>query len=526
MKRWIALLLALCLSASMLAGCGSTATETGGNEASPADNTSSAKKTFVFGDTTFNAENEEPNVNPHYAYAGWACIRYGVGETLFKIDDTMELQPWLAEFYELVDELTWKITLKEGVCFSNGNPCDAAAVKACLEHLVEVHDRARGDLQIESMVADGLTLTIHTAAPAPSLMNYLCEPYGCIIDMSAGITGDGIVVGTGPYVVTELVTDDHLNLKKNENYWDGKVNIDEITVRTISDGDTLALALQSGEIDAAYGMAYASYPLFENDDYTFTGIQTSRSFYCQMNYTSPVVQDAAVRKAIAMGIDKEGFVNTLLGGYGYVAAGAFPDTVAFGGPTLKAEAYDPEGAKALLEEAGWVDTDGDGYREKDGVKLTIRYLSYPSRQELPLLAESAQATLKDIGIRVDLNITADHNSIAKDKTAWDIYVGANVNCGLGDPTNFFSTHCLDASTKNRGAFHSDKLEELAVELNDTFDKDTRNQIALEMQQILLDDNAFIFCSFLRMSMISKANVTGLTAHATDFYELTADLDIR
>ena len=526
MKRWIALLLALCLSASMLAGCGSTATETGGNGASPADNTSSAKKTFVFGDTTFNAENEEPNVNPHYAYAGWACIRYGVGETLFKIDDTMELQPWLAEFYELVDELTWKITLKEGVCFSNGNPCDAAAVKACLEHLVEVHDRARGDLQIESMVVDGLTLTIHTAAPAPSLINYLCEPYGCIIDMSAGITGDGIVVGTGPYVVTELVTDDHLNLKKNENYWDGKVNIDEITVRTISDGDTLALALQSGEIDAAYGMAYASYPLFENDDYTFTGIQTSRSFYCQMNYTSPVVQDAAVRKAIAMGIDKEGFVNTLLGGYGYVAAGAFPDTVAFGGPTLKAEAYDPEGAKALLEEAGWVDTDGDGYREKDGVKLTIRYLSSPSRQELPLLAESAQATLKDIGIRVDLNITADHNSIAKDKTAWDIYVGANVNCGLGDPTNFFSTHCLDASTKNRGAFHSDKLEELAVELNDTFDKDTRNQIALEMQQILLDDNAFIFCSFLRMSMISKANVTGLTAHATDFYELTADLDIR
>ncbi len=526
MKRWIVLLLALCLSASMLAGCGSTATETGGNEASPADNTSSAKKTFVFGDTTFNAENEEPNVNPHYAYAGWACIRYGVGETLFKIDDTMELQPWLAEFYELVDELTWKITLKEGVCFSNGNPCDAAAVKACLEHLVEVHDRARGDLQIESMVADGLTLTIHTAAPAPSLINYLCEPYGCIIDMSAGITGDGIVVGTGPYVVTELVTDDHLNLKKNENYWDGKVNIDEITVRTISDGDTLALALQSGEIDAAYGMAYASYPLFENDDYTFTGTQTSRSFYCQMNYTSPVVQDAAVRKAIAMGIDKEGFVNTLLGGYGYVAVGAFPDTVAFGGPTLKAEAYDPEGAKALLEEAGWVDTDGDGYREKDGVKLTIRYLSYPSRQELPLLAESAQATLKDIGIRVDLNITADHNSIAKDKTAWDIYVGANVNCGLGDPTNFFSTHCLDASTKNRGAFHSDKLEKLAVELNDTFDKDTRNQIALEMQQILLDDNAFIFCSFLRMSMISKANVTGLTAHATDFYELTADLDIR
>lgn len=522
MKKRIALLLLLCISVGLFAACGSSAS-TGQSNSDSAGSTD--KKTFVFGDTTFNAENEEPNVNPHDTYAGWACIRYGVGETLFQISDTMELEPWIAESYELLDELTWEITLKDGVCFSNGNPCDAAAVKACLEHLIEVHERARGDLQIESIEADGLVLTIHTAVPAPSLLNYLCEPYGCIIDMSAGITDDGIVVGTGPYVVVELETDDHLNLVKNENYWDGEVNIDELTVRTISDGDTLALALQSGEIDAAYGMAYASYPLFENDNYTFTSIQTSRSFYCQMNYTSAVIQDPAVRKAVAMGIDKEGFVNTLLNGYGYVGVGAFPDTVAFGGATLKTESYDPEGAMALLEEAGWVDSDGDGYREKDGQKLTVRWLSYPSRQELPLLAEYAQATLKDIGIQVDLNVTADHNSIAKDQTAWDIYVGANVNCGLGDPTNFFSTHCLDASTKNRGSFHSDRMEELAVELNSTFDQEERNKIALEMQQILLDDNAFIFCSFLKMSMISKSNVTGLTAHASDFYELTADLDI-
>ena len=66
-------------------------------------------------------------------------------------------------------------------------------------------------------------------------------------------------------MATELVTDDHVNLVKNENYWNGDVNVDEITVRTISDGDTLAMALQAGEINAAYGMAYASYPLFEND---------------------------------------------------------------------------------------------------------------------------------------------------------------------------------------------------------------------------------------------------------------------
>lgn len=530
-NRMLALLLTLAVTAGMAAGCGgSDSKETSADPAQAQQNqetqTDGGKKTFVFGDTTFNAENEESNVNPHSAYCGWACMRYGVGETLMKINDSMALDPWIAEGYETVDDLTWKITIKDGVNFSNGKVCDAEAVRKCLEDLVAVHERAAGDLKIDSIEADGLTLTIRTTEPCPSLMNYLSEPYGCIIDVDAGVTDDGIVIGTGPFVAVELVTDDHLKLVKNENYWDGDVKIDEVMVRTISDGDTLALALQSGEINAAYGMAYASYPLFENDNFQFTSVQTSRSFYAQMNFASPIIQDDAVRKAIAMGIDKNSFVNVLLNGYGYVATGAFPDTVSFGGSTLKTETYDPEGAKAVLEAAGWTDSDGDGIREKNGQKLQIKWLTYPSRQELPLLAESTQSTLKDIGIDVQINSTADHNSIWKDASAWDVYAAANVNCGLGDPTNFFSTHCLDESTKNRGQYHNDELEELAVELNSTFDEAKRDQIAIQMQQELLDDNAFIFCSFLKMSMISQANVSGLTAHACDYYELTSDLDIN
>ena len=97
------------------------------------------KKTFVFGDTTFNAENEEADINPQNTYAGWACIRYGVGETLFRYSDTMEIEPWIAKEYENIDELTWKITLNDGVVFSNGRACDGEAVKECLEALVANH---------------------------------------------------------------------------------------------------------------------------------------------------------------------------------------------------------------------------------------------------------------------------------------------------------------------------------------------------------------------------------------------------
>ncbi len=528
MKKIIASLLALCLSAGILAGC--AAAPAAAPEANTAGSASAeetaAKKTFVFGDTTFNAENEEPDINPHSAYSGWPCIRYGVGETLLKIADDGSLEPWLAESYELVDDTTWKIVLKDGICFSNGKTCDAEAVKACLAHLVEVHERAAGNLKIASMEANGNELIIRTSDPNPVLMNYLSEAYGCIIDMEEGISEDGIVVGTGPFIATEVVTDDHVKLVKNPNYWDGDVKIDEVLVRTISDGDTLAMALQSGEIDAAYGMAYASYPLFENDDFKFTSIQTSRCFFGQMNFNSEIMQDPAVRKAIAMGIDKDGFVKVLLNGYGYPAIGAFPDSFPFGGQNITTESYDPDGAKEVLEQAGWKDTDGDGIREKDGKKLTIRWLTYPSRQELPLLAESAQATLKDIGMDIQPNITKDHNSIRKEPDQWDIWVSANVNCGLGDPANFFDTYCLDASVKNSGGHHSDRLEELAAELSGTFDPDERGRLAIEMQQELVNDNSNIFCSFLRMSMIMKEGVTGLEAHACDFYELTADLDIN
>ena len=481
------------------------------------------KKTFVFGDTTFNAENEEADINPQNTYAGWACIRYGVGESLFRYSDTMEIEPWIAKEYENVDELTWKITLNDGVVFSNGRVCDGQAVKESLESLVENHERAAGDLCIDSIEADGNVVTFNTTEPKPALINYLSDPYGCIIDVQAGITDNGIVIGTGPYVATDLVTDDHLTLVKNENYWNGDVNVDEITVRTISDGDTLAFALQAGEINAAYGMAYASYPLFENDDFTFSSAATSRAFYAWMNFESTVTSDPAVRKAIAMGIDKESFVSVLLNGYGYPAVGAFPDTFSFGGQNLTTESYDPDGAKKVLEDAGWIDSDGDGIREKDGEKLVIRWLTYPSRQELPLLAESAQATLKEIGIAVSVNNTSDHRTYAENGE-FDVYVSSLTTAPTGDPEYFFSSTVT--GSKNYGNYQNDEVTKLTEQLHQTFDIDERGKLAVELQQKILDDDAYFFVSHLNMGIVTKANVTGMAAHPCDYYEITADLDVQ
>ena len=496
---------------SGIAGCGKS--------------TASTEKVFYYGDTTFNAENDETDVNPHNGYSGWACIRYGVGETLFKYSDTMELEPWLAESYENVDELTWKINLKDGITFTSGRKLDGDAVKECIEHLVAVHKRAAGDLNIERVEAEADTVIITTAKPVPALINYLSDPYGCIIDMQAGITDEGNVSATGPYIAEEIVTDLGLTLVKNQNYWNGEPRLDKIIVKTISDGDTLTMALQSGELNAAYGLPYSSLSLFNNSNYTISSSETSRSFFAQMNYANVNLQDSNVRAAIAMAINKKDFTNVLLKGNGTLAEGPFPKDYTFGDSYVKAAEYNIDNARHLLAQSGWKDTDGDGYVEKNGEKLTLRWLTYPSRQELPLLAENVQASLKQIGIDVKINCTANHLDYVK-KGEWDIYASAFVCAPTGDPEYFFTTHCLKNSSKNRGGYYNEQLEQLEEQLSTTFDTEGREQLGIKMTQTILDDNAFIFASHLKMSIVSGKGVSGLTAHPSDYYEITAELDMQ
>ncbi|MCG2730416.1 MAG: ABC transporter substrate-binding protein, partial [Acetobacterium sp.] len=282
--------------------------------------------------------------------------------------------------------------------------------------------------------------------------------------------------------------------------------------------------LQSGEIDAAQGLPYASLELFQNnDDYTISSTNTSRVYQAALNYNTAVIKDDAVRKAMAMSMDKDGFTRVLLQGNGTPAIGPFPANFTFGGDAVKAAGYDLEGAKKVLEAAGWVDTDGDGIREKAGQKLSIKWLTYTSRQELPLLAESVQAPYKQAGIDVQVNATDNYKDFLKTGD-YDVFANAFVTAPTGDPQYYFTTHVVDNSDYNRGHYHNDTVEALVAQLRNEFDTEKRSDLAIQIAQQVLNDNAYIYASHLKMSFIMKKGVTGFTAHPSDYYEITADLD--
>ena len=494
------------------AGCGKNTADSGG------------EKVFTYGTMAYGPAMETTSTDPHNSYDGWATIRYGVGETLFKFNDKMELTPWVAEKYEQMDSYTIKVTIKDNVVFSNGKKVTGEAVKACLEDLIARHDRAPKDLKIASITANGQEVIITSTEKMPALLNYLSDPYGCIIDVEAGIH-DGIAIGTGPYKAVK-VTDTQVDLVKNENYWgDVKPKMDKIIVKSITDGDTLTMAMQNGELDAAQGLPYASLALFKQDSskYKFSQTETSRVYQAAFNFKTPELQDIRVRQAISMAVDKENFTKVLLNDNGAPAKGPFPANLSFGGDAVKDLPYDLEGAKKLLREAGYVDTDGDGYVDKNGKNLELRYLTYTSRQELPLLAEALQGALDKIGVKLKVNATDNHKTFIKNGE-YDIYAKAIVTAPTGDPEYYFTSHIVPGAVDNAGFYNSDIIAELENEMHNTYGNKERSNIAVKMSQQILDDAALFYASHLRMSFVMKPNVEGFTAHPSDYYEIRPELD--
>lgn len=514
-KKALSLVLATGVLIGALAGCGSKKEETFASPATTASDTKMADD-FIFGVYAFS------KLDPADKYNGWYAVSYAVAETLFKLDDSLKVIPWLAKEYKLSDDkLTWTITLNDNVKFSNGKVMDSAAVKACLERTNEKNERAKKQMKLDSVTADGSNVLIKTTEPNPTLINDLCDPYAAIIDTTADTNFEEKPVGTGPYVVKDYVADDHATLEPNANYWNGTPKCKTVTVKCITDLDTLALALQNGEIDAAYGLPYDSLSTFkENSKFAVSQTATARVYMLYFNLNHEYMNDPNFRRAVCMAVDKKSYAETLISGAGTPTKSAFPSMLSCGDSSKLTDVpdYDIEGAKKLLTDSGY--TLENNQLMKDGKQVSLKLVTY-GRTGLPQSAQALQSALQSLGMKVDYQ---QYDTVEDVLTSdqYDICPYAIVTTPTGDPETFLSLTMGTGGSGNYGHYSNAEVDKLLSEMTIEFNTEKRSEDAVKIQQIVTKDSSVSYMFHLNMFMATKAGVTGIKQSPVDYYQLTVD----
>ncbi len=506
MKKITSVLLVLVLAmAVVLTGCG----DKGGDDAK-----SDKAQVIKVGGTSAVIASMDPAVD----WNGWYTVRVGVAENLFKLDENLEPTPWLAEGYEMVDDTTYKITLKEGVTFSNGEAMTPEKVIASLKRVGEMNVRAVALKDAEYSV-DGNAVVIKTAEPYTILINDLCDPFAAIIDVDNTKDLVGNPIGTGPFVMSEFEPSVKAVMVKNEKYWGGEVKADKVEYNNIADFDTVALAVRNGELDIALDMSpEAADSIADVKEFDVTRTVQPRTY--QMYFNMNTMKDKAVRQAIMYGIDKKTIGDVQLKGSVTPANSAFLENSAYSGKDLKSNDYDEVKAKELLKSAGYEDKNGDGIVEKDGKALKIK-LSLYKRLAMESIATEMQAQLKKIGI--DVEVATFEKATFFEPGDFDIGLYSIVTTPTGDPLPFLRGCMSEKGEANYGKYHNAEVEKALKELAVTFDKDTRVKLVNKIQQIAIDDAAFDYIGFNNMCTGISKDVIGYTTTPNDYYQVNKDL---
>lgn len=535
MKKTAKKILAFSLAATMafsLAACGgsgdSTTNESNGSATNNNANNSSDGSHLAFGCYNYsNSLDPATNVN-----SSWCGIRYGVTECLFRFNDKVEVEELLCDSYETEDYKTWVLHIRDGVKFSNGNDVTPSSVVASLERVYAMEADKSGNstpsqyITFDSMTADddAGTVTLVCSDVTVNLRGILAYPWYSIIDTEAA--ADGTIVGTGPYYVTNQIENTSIDFARNEYYWNGEVPYDTYQALFI-DESTKAMALKSGDVDVVENITTTSDLDELKNDTTDTyyvsstaGVRLANTYF---NYNGVLGNDA-LRKAILTAIDDETMCNVTLGGLYTAGCAVLPSSVSYGYDQLTDPyTYDKDAAIAILDEAGIVDSDGDGYREIDGKNVELNYIAYSSRG-LDTFAEAVAISLEAIGIKCTATVQDYDTALANQGAGnFDMITSNAIIIPTGDPTGFLG-NWYSKNSDSYGYFADDEYDAAYEKLLVSTDSEEQLELIVQLQQILIDDAATLIHGYYNSTMISKkAVVTGAEIAPIDYYWITTNI---
>lgn len=546
-KEIVSVMMAACLFASLATGCGTAnESETSSKSGSEAASVTSASEEAAgavskSGETTTDGERADlvlgattgffgaESLDVAYNWDGWIMSIYGISENLYRLDENIEPQPWIAESVETPNENTWVFTIRDGVTFSNGKTVDAKAVKACFERTYEKNERADSTLKIKSMEADGMKFTIVTPEPNPTLLNDLCDPLLGIYDATEEPDEELGVSCTGPYVATSFTAMTDVKMRANENYWGGAPKADTVELKIIDDQDALDMALANGEIDLiAQETANGASKFTDTSKYTTDTVTTTRANFLSFNLKTEGLDDLAVRQAINYCIDREGYADVVYQGFATPCYGIYPDNLAFGGTdglNLTVDSYDADKAKEILADAGYQDTDGDGILDKDGVNLSFKVLTYSYNDNCIQLADMLQAELSQIGIELSI----ETQDVLDDPLAsgdFDLAILNYAMAPIGTPSYFINMLFTTGASNNYGGYSNEKVDALAAEIGTTSDNDKVVSLTRELEQQVLDDMPFAFVADQQLIFVYSNKVKGVQINPTEYYLVTNTLSVE
>ena len=431
---------------------------------------------------------------------------------LVRLDRDLVPVPGLAVSWENPEPTRWVFHLREDARFHDGKPLVAEDVVHTLETILDPAFGAPLRSLYEPIerveAVDEHTVQIHLEGPYAPLLSYL----------DVGIVpreGDGSEsgpIGTGPYRLLRWDRGSKIVLEANRDYWGGAPKHDAIEIVIVPDNTSRAQAFEASDLDLIQS------PLSPQDirrlsaDPRFHAIRESSPSltYFNFNTSRPPLDEARVRRALAMLIDQETILSRIYEGSDDPARSLLlPTSWAFS-PEIAQPGYDPEGADALLDELGYRDEDGDGIRERGGRKLAFELGTHGEDVNRVQTVEFLQNQWKSHGIDVRVRIS-DWPSFSARRDSSDFDVILLGWTQLVDPDKGLYDQFHSSGGLNWGRFRDPEVDALLERGRSTTDRSERASLYREIASLLAAQVPYYVLSYQGYHLFHSKHLEGYEA---------------
>jgi peptide/nickel transport system substrate-binding protein len=485
------------------------------------------------GALTWAVETEPITLNPHqYAQAKARLLVWNSFESLLTYDDHGKLAPWLATGWQAApDGRSYTFTLRDKVTFSDGTPFDATAVKANIDKLREPgYAPTVAAVQLRNLdrvdALDPRTVRLTLTRPDVLILDFLASPQGAQVSPKSlreakNLKAGGVdLAGTGPFVLDRYVPGQELHYTRNPAYdWapptathTGPAHLDSITYRFLKESAVRVGALTSGQVQLAEGIPATDQPLVTaNPKLRLSRQLNSGSAYSYyFNVSHAPFDDLRVRQAFREAVN----VDTVLGSVYRGTATRAWSVISPSSPLYDKRlegSYGGDAAKAntLLDQAGWSRRDADGYRTRDGRRLTVRLVQAAPfvRDRRDVLAQAVQAAVKQ-SAGIDLKISLVDQGTAQeafDTNQYEVFDNSRADTDAGAALNLL-LHSKGGI--NRTKVNDPRIDQLLDAGQATADPTKRASIYADLQQRVVADQALLLPLYAPADQIAASTGVG------------------